>query len=130
MGLEHPPLAAALVLLFLNTFTLAGSFQSMNVLVIDCNPASSAAASAANNLVRCLLGAGGVAAVVPLLNRIGSGWTSTLIALVWLLFSSFWWVAIIWGPRWREEKRKRKEREVGADEEKRGNSAKEKLASV
>ena len=107
MGLEHPPLEAALILLFFSTFTLSGAFQTMNVLIVDCNPASSAAASAANNLTRCLLGAGGVAAVVPLLDKIGSGWTSTLIALVWFLFSAFWWVAIAWGPRWREEKRKR-----------------------
>ena len=102
----------------------------MNVLIVDCNPASSAAASAANNLVRCLLGAGGVAAVDPLRNRIGSGWTSTLIALVWLLFSSFWWAAIIWGPRWREQKRTRKQRESEGDERKRRDVGKEMLPEV
>lgn len=102
----------------------------MNVLIIDCNPFSSAAASAANNLVRCLLGAGGVAAVVPLLNKIGSGWTSTLIAAMWILFSSFWWAAIMWGPRWREEKRQRRERGSDNDEEKEGNVLNESLPNI
>ncbi|KAI4127085.1 MAG: hypothetical protein LQ347_004745 [Umbilicaria vellea] len=130
MGLKHPPLPVALVLLFFNAFALSGSFQTMNVLIIDCNPVSSAAASAAFNLVRCLLGAGGVAAVVPLLNKIGSGWTSTLIAAVLILFSSFWWAAIIWGPRWREEKRQREEKRSGHDEEKEEKVLNESLSAI
>lgn len=104
MGMKHPPLPAALVLLFFMGLSSSAAFQPLSALVIDINPKSSAAASAANNLVRCLLGAGGVAIVNPLFNSLGRGWTATLIALVWVLTSSFWWLVIIWGPRWRKEK--------------------------
>ena len=104
MGMKHPPLPAALILLFFMDLSSSAAFQPLSALVIDTNPKSSAAASAANNLVRCLLGAGGVAIVNPLFNSLGRGWTATLIALVLVLTSSFWWLVIIWGPHWRIEK--------------------------
>jgi hypothetical protein len=44
---------------------------------IDVNPRSPAAASAAFQLVRCLIDTGGVALVTPLLNSLGFGWTGT-----------------------------------------------------
>ncbi|MCJ1383081.1 hypothetical protein MMC17_006194 [Xylographa soralifera] len=123
MSLQNPPLAAVVVLLFLNAYVLSGSFQALNVLVVDCHPDSSAAASAALNLVRCLLGAGGVAAVIPLLDRIGSGWTGTMVTIVWILTSAMWWAPIMWGPQWRKEKKmkedaKRAKKENGRDVEK------------
>lgn len=104
MGMKHPSLPAALILLFFLGLSSSAAFQPLSALVIDINPKSSAAASAANNLVRCLLGAGGVAIVNLLFDSLGRGWTATLIALVWVLTSSFWWLVIIWGPRWRKEK--------------------------
>ena len=107
MNMEHPPLPAALVLLFLNTVSLSGSFQCLNVLIIDCYPDSPSAATAANNLIRCLLGAGGVALVEPLLNSIGRGWTGTLLSFIWAIGSLLWWSAWIWGQRWRKEKKRK-----------------------
>lgn len=109
MGMKHPPLPALLVLLFFMGLSVSAAFQPLSALIIDINPKSSAAASASNNLVRCLLGAGGVAIVNPLFNALGRGWTATLIALVWVLTSSCWWVVIIWGPRWRREKASKEE---------------------
>ncbi|MCJ1292669.1 hypothetical protein MMC34_004222 [Xylographa carneopallida] len=122
MSLPNPPLAAVIILLFLNAYVLSGSFQALNVLIVDCHPDSSAAASAALNLVRCLLGAGGVAAVIPLLDRIGSGWTGTMVTLIWVLMSGMWWAPMVWGPRWRAEKKIRQDatwarRESGQDVE-------------
>ena len=122
MSLQNPPLAAVIVLLFLNAYVLSGSFQALNVLVVDCHPSSSAAASAALNLTRCLLGAGGVAAVIPLLDRIGSGWTGTMVTLIWIVASAMWWAPMIWGPQWRQEKKikedaKRVKKESGRDVE-------------
>ncbi|MCJ1414634.1 hypothetical protein MMC32_000961 [Xylographa parallela] len=122
MSLQSPPLAAVIVLLFVNAYVLSGSMQALNVLVVDCHPDSSAAASAALNLVRCLLGAGGVAAVIPLLNRIGSGWTGTMVTVIWILASAMWWAPMIWGLQWRQEKKmkqdaKRAKKESGRDME-------------
>jgi predicted MFS family arabinose efflux permease len=104
MGLPHPPLPAALFLLFIMGMCTSGAFQPLTALVIDLNPQSPAAATAAFNFVRCLLGAGGVAVGNPMHNKLGRGWTSTLIAFIWVLFSMCWWSVIIWGPRWRKAK--------------------------
>lgn len=51
------------------------------------------------------MGAGAVAFVNPLLNAIGIGWTSVLVAGVWLLISPVVLIITKYGPRWREEAR-------------------------
>jgi multidrug resistance protein len=107
MGLTHPPLPAVLVLLFITGMCISAAFQPVTALIIDINPERAAAATAANNFVRCMLGAGAVAIVNPMLDALGRGWTSTLIAFVWVIMSFCWWAAIIWGPGWRKVKRER-----------------------
>lgn len=108
MGLEQPPLPAVLVLLFFVGLSTSAAFQPFSALIIDINTKSAASASAASNLVRCLLGAGGVALVNPLYNALGRGWTGTLVALVWVVTSSCWWMVMRWGPRWRKSKDSKK----------------------
>lgn len=105
MGLHHPSLPAVLVLLFIMGLCTSAAFQPYNSLIIDINPRSPAAATAANQFVRCVLGAGGVATVNPMLDNLGRGWTSTLIALIWVVMSVCWWGVIFWGPKWREAKK-------------------------
>jgi MFS family permease len=107
MSLHHPPLPAVLVLLFIMGLCTSSSFQPLTALIIDINPRSPAAATAASQFVRCLLGSGGVALVNPMLNTLGRGWTSTLIAFVWVIMSLCWWAVIIWGPKWRKAKREK-----------------------
>jgi hypothetical protein len=75
---------------------------------------------AANNLFRCLLGAGAVVATIPLIERTGMGWTCTFVAEIWSVFSLLLWAVYKWGYGWREQKRL-KEREVA--EEKVGKTA-------
>jgi len=70
-------LAGPMVTLFFTGHTVTGGFSLLNTLVVDCNIESPATAVAANNLFRCLFGAGAVAAAVPLIERIGMGWTCT-----------------------------------------------------
>lgn len=65
---------------------------------------SPATAVAANNLFRCLFGAGAVAAVIPVINRIGLGWTDTSAAFIWLLFSPMLWAVMKWGYGRRQDK--------------------------
>ncbi|KAF2093074.1 MFS general substrate transporter, partial [Rhizodiscina lignyota] len=107
LGLRHPPLPAALVLFFIMGASCSAAFQPVSALVIDINPRSPAAGTAALNFVRCLLGAGGVAAVNPMLDTLGRGWTGTLIAFVWVIMSLCWWAVIYWGPRWRASRKKK-----------------------
>jgi MFS family permease len=109
MGLQHPPLPAALVLLFIMGICTSGGFQPLTALIIDLNPQSPAAAGAAFNFVRCMLGAGGVAVGNPMRNSLGKGWTSTLIAAIWVVTSVSWWAVIIWGPKWRKLRKDKSE---------------------
>jgi len=72
-------------------------------------PGRAGAASAANNLVRCWMGAGATAGVAPLIDKIGIGWTTTFFALLCLAFSPILWYVMQNGPRWRRAANERRE---------------------
>ena len=103
------PLAVPLVLLFIISLCLVGSFHVMCLILVDLYPESPATATAANNLARCLLGAGGTAVVAPMINTMGRGWCFTLIAAILTLTSPIIWIELKWGASWREERRVRVE---------------------
>ncbi|THZ51778.1 MFS general substrate transporter [Aureobasidium pullulans] len=64
----------------------ATSIQSIvSTFLVDLYPDRSASATAALNIVRCLLGAGGTAAVSPCVRAIGVGWTFTIFAGIMVL---------------------------------------------
>ena len=114
---SHTSLAGPVILLYISAFCMSGSFTGLSTLVVDLNRESSGTATAAMNLVRCLMGAGAVAFVNPLLSAIGLGWTSVLVAGVWIVISPVLIIVLRYGPRWREQARlkaveKEKEREV------------------
>ena len=103
--MSHTSLAGPVILLFVSTFCMTGSFTGLSALVVDLNRASPGTATAAMNIVRCWMGAGAVAFVNPLLNAIGLGWTSVMVAGIWILLRPIVLMIIKRGPRWREEKR-------------------------
>ncbi|KAF2816673.1 MFS general substrate transporter [Mytilinidion resinicola] len=108
-------LAVPLVLVFFLGWTLNATNQCMSILMVDTWPGQPATATAANNLVRCSLGAAASAIVIPMLGKIGNGWTYTFFALVFLAYTPANLVLMRYGPRWR---RARKEREDKAKAEK------------
>ena len=65
------------------TFVMGWSATSIisvvTTFLVDIYPKKSASATAAVNLIRCLMGAGGTAAVLPIVNGIGVGWTFTTL---------------------------------------------------
>lgn len=99
------PLAVLLVVLFLVSFTMGIIFNAISTLIVDFFPTRAASATAANNLLRCLLGAGATAVIVPMINAMGRGWTFTFLALVLLLASPMIWINLGKGMGWREERR-------------------------
>ena len=103
------PLAAPLILQFVIGLCLVGSYDVMCIMLVDLYPESPATATAANNLVRCLLGAGGTGIIIQMIKSMGRGWCFTFIAAVLVLASPMLWVEVKWGPRWREERRLRVE---------------------
>ncbi|KAL3458750.1 putative MFS transporter [Aspergillus heterothallicus] len=121
-------LAAIIVFLFLSGHTTTGAFSSLNTLVVDINAETPATAVAANNLFRCLLGAGAVAVAKPLIDCIGIGWTATFVAGLWVVLSPCLWVVYLRGYRWRTEKRASVE-EV-KEQEAQGKSTEDKAATA
>jgi MFS family permease len=99
------PLAAPLVMHFLMGLCLTGTFNCMNVMLVDYYPLSPATATAANNLVRCMMGAGGTAIINIMLDAMGRGWCFTFVAGVVAALSPILWILRKWGPKWREERR-------------------------
>lgn len=78
-------LAGPIILLFVLGYSLMAGFQCMNVLMIDIYPSKPAAASAASNVVRCLLAAAASAAIEPMSQATGYGWAYTVLAFIFLL---------------------------------------------
>lgn len=102
-------LAAPTTSLFFMGLALTGAFNTVSTLLVDLYPRSPATATAANNFVRCLLGAGATALVRPMLNAMGRGWCFTFIALVMMSTSPLLAAVIRYGPAWREERRLKEE---------------------
>lgn len=117
---QNAHLAAPLILQLIMGLTLTQSFNVLSTMLVDLYPLSPATATAANNLVRCWLGAAGTAVVNPMIDGMGRGWCFTFLAAVVLFCSPLLWVEVKWGPKWREERRlrieKRREREKAAAE--------------
>jgi len=107
---QNAPLAAPLVLSFFIGLTLTGAFNVMSTMLVDLYPLSPANATAANNLVRCLMGAAGTAVIIQMIDGMGRGWCFTFIAAVIFFTSPMLWAEMNWGPKWREERRVRIER--------------------
>lgn len=71
---------------------------------MDLNRHRSGTASAAMNMARCWMGAGGIAFAGPLTNAAGIDWLTVTITGIWLLFSPFAILLLMKGQKWRELK--------------------------
>lgn len=112
------------VVLFVIGFAIVGAFNVSNAFIIDLHRDEPATATAAVNLVRCLIAAGGVAVIVPMINAMGRGWAFSFVAFVYVALLPVLWVLMKFGPKWRvqkmdEEKRKEEEREAALRQEER-----------
>ncbi|RDW80719.1 hypothetical protein BP5796_05417 [Coleophoma crateriformis] len=111
---KNANLAWPLILQFLTGFCVNGSFNILSTLVVDLYPQSPSTATAANNLVRCLIGAGGTGIIDIMIARMGRGWCFTFITLVCVVLSPMLLVSVKYGPKWREERRVRMEKAMEA----------------
>ncbi len=112
--------AVPLVLSFFIGICVTWPFQVMNLLIVDLYPGAPATATAANNLVRCLLGAASTASIEYIIRGIGRGWAFTLLALLFTIQSPVLYIIQKNGPKWRKERMQRtiKEAEVEAEKQK------------
>lgn len=66
-------LAGPCIVLFFLGYTLIASTQTISILIVDTNPGIAGTGTAAFNLIRCLLGAGPTALILPMTERLGLG---------------------------------------------------------
>lgn len=85
---------------FFSVFCMAVA-NGCNLMIIDSYPTKSATASAANNISRCLVGAGATALVEPMLQSLGRGWTFTLDAFILMVLVPALWPIWRYGVEWR-----------------------------
>ncbi|OLN81199.1 Quinidine resistance protein 2-like protein 3 [Colletotrichum chlorophyti] len=97
--------AAPLVLQSVIGLTITGSFSIMNTLIVDLFPDVPATATAANNLVRCAMGAAGTAVIEYMISGMGRGWSFTFLAALCAVLSPMLFVIVRKGPQWRNERR-------------------------
>ncbi|KAI0508846.1 major facilitator superfamily domain-containing protein [Xylaria bambusicola] len=102
-------LAVEIVLLFLQGVTLVAFSNLLSTLIVDINPGAAGAATAANNLTRCLVGAGASAFINPLMTAVGPGWAFTIIGLSYVVFFPALWLVLKNGVKWREDKARKAE---------------------
>ncbi|KAF3014818.1 hypothetical protein E8E14_012156 [Neopestalotiopsis sp. 37M] len=107
-------LAVPCVLLFLIGVGMIGFSNTTNTLIVDVNPGNAGAATASNNLTRCLVGAAASAVIQPMINGIGSGWAFFILGALQLVLAPVLFLIMKNGIKWRkrkeEKKRLRKER--------------------
>ncbi|KAK1991635.1 major facilitator superfamily transporter [Colletotrichum falcatum] len=101
--------AVPLVLQGIIGLTITGSFNIMNTLIVDLFPDAPATATAANNLVRCALGAVSTAVIDYMISGMGRGWSFTFLAALCAVLSPMMLLIAKKGPGWRNETRRRGE---------------------
>ena len=97
-------LSGLVVLMFFVGHCTTGAFTILSTLTVDLFPERPATATAASNMTRCWLGAGASAGVVPLVGRIGNGWTFTAVAALWLCLCPPLLAVMRYGPSIRKKK--------------------------
>ncbi|KAH6606338.1 major facilitator superfamily domain [Trichoderma cornu-damae] len=107
-------ISAPLILTFVMALFLTACYNSMNLLLVDLYPDSPSTASAANNLTRCLMAAGGSAVIEPMIRAMGIGWAYTFTGLLIIAMSPTLFIVTRHGPVWREERRVRLENKEAA----------------
>ncbi|PWY85717.1 florfenicol exporter [Aspergillus sclerotioniger CBS 115572] len=100
-------LAVPIILQYFIAFCSTGLFTINSALVIDLYPGASASATAVNNLMRCLLGAGGVAVVQLIIDALTAEYTFILLAGITLAMTPLLYIEDRWGPSWRHARERR-----------------------
>jgi hypothetical protein len=88
--------------------------------MIDLHPSNPATASASVNIVRGTVAAVGVSILQILLNRLGVGWTFSLLAALCATAAPALWMEWRWGMGWRtgrEARAKENEKEQRREKE-------------
>ncbi|KAF4123422.1 Sugar (and other) transporter, partial [Geosmithia morbida] len=106
-------LAAPLGLQFFIAFSATAIFNMNSTMLIDSFRKSPTSATALNNLCRCLLGAGGVSVIQPLIDAVEIRNAFLIVTAILVIFSPLVWVEWVWGDEWRRAREERLSAEAG-----------------
>ncbi len=96
----HP--SVPLILQFILGATTTLVFNLCGTLLVDIHPSQPATAQASLNLIRCSMSAAGLAALQPLIDKVGVGWCYTVFAAVLAVGClPLCWGIWRWGMRFR-----------------------------
>ena len=99
---HHIHISAPIIAVFFVGWSSTCIQNVINTLLVDLFPNKGASATAALNLARCLIGAGGTAMVLPVAGAIGVGWVFTIVAAVLACALGLLAVQVRYGPGWRK----------------------------
>lgn len=98
---HETPLWAALLMIFVICFCITAAYNVMNVLIVDLYYNTPATAMAANNLVRCSLGASAAAAINPFIQTVGVQWTYCAVSSLLMITCPVLLLVYFKGWDWR-----------------------------
>lgn len=101
---HHVHVSVPIICTFFLGWAATSIIGTISTFMVDLFPKKGASATAALNLMRCLMGAGGTASVLPIVNRIGVGWAFTLWAAVMLAALGLIVLQMARGPKWRRRR--------------------------
>ncbi|KAK0631262.1 major facilitator superfamily domain-containing protein, partial [Immersiella caudata] len=104
---SRPSMALPLFLQAIIAFTATAIFTQNSALVVDLFPGASASATAVNNLMRCSIGAVGVAVVQVVIDRVGAGISFFVFGMVAAGTTPLLGLQWVYGERWRRERMER-----------------------
>lgn len=102
-----------IILQYIIAYCATAIFTINSTLIIDLYPGASASATAVNNLIRCEVGAAGVAAVQPIINALTPTWSFVLLAGITLSTSPLLMIEMRRGAGWRQERLERQKNKEG-----------------
>lgn len=106
-------LAAPLVVLFFAGASVSGPVSILTTLLTDLYPMNPGRVSSSFNLTRASMSGAGTAVVQYIIDAWGYGYTYLFLGLLLAIFSPCVLIVRKWGPKWREERYQRFERENG-----------------
>jgi predicted MFS family arabinose efflux permease len=101
---HHVHVSVPIICTFFMGWASTSIISTISTFMVDIFPKKGASATAAVNFVRCLMGAGGTASVLPTVNKIGVGWTFTLWSGVMLAALGFIVLQMAKGRKWRQRR--------------------------
>jgi len=101
---NHVHVSVPIICTFFMGWASTSTISTISTFMVDNFPKKGASATAAVNFVRCLMGAGGTASVLPTVNKIGVGWTFTLWSAIMLAALGLIVLQMAKGRKWRQRR--------------------------